>query len=124
VAKVTEQAYQYLRQAFKKVILKLESCAENIIYIAHVKETNILKDGAEFTSNDINLVGKNKQAISADAHAIGYMTRIANKNYLCFQPSDDVLAGCKIDRLEGRNILISEYDEQGKFVSHWNEVYI
>ena len=115
--------YQYLRQAFKKITNLIEKSAPNIIYIAHVKEVNILKDGAEFTSSDINLIGKNKQSISADAQAIAYMTRINKKNYLCFQPSDDVLAGCKIRRLEGKEILISEYDND-TLITYWDQVYI
>lgn len=116
--------YQYLRQAFKQITKMIEECADNIIYIAHVKETNILKEGAELTSHDINLIGKNKQSISAEAQAIGYMTRIGKTNYLCFLPSDDVLAGCKIRRLEGKEILISEYDENDNLITHWDQIYI
>lgn len=116
--------YQWLRQAFKNITKLIEECADNIIYIAHVKETNILKDGAELTSHDVNLIGKNKQSISAEAQAIAYMTRIGKANYLCFLPSDDVLAGCKIKRLEGKEILISEYDDDGNLKTNWNQIYI
>ena len=116
--------YQYLRQAFKNITKLIEECADNIIYIAHVKETNILKEGAELTSHDVNLIGKNKQSISAEAQAIAYMTRIGKANYLCFLPSDDVLAGCKIKRLEGKEVLISEYDEKENLITHWDQIYI
>jgi len=116
--------YQYLRAAFQQITNMVEQIADNVIYIAHVKDTNILKDGAEFTSSDINLLGKNKQSISAAAQAIAFMTRIGNKNYLCFQPGDDVLSGCKIKRLDGKEILISEYDEDDNLITHWNDVYI
>lgn len=116
--------YQYLRQAFDEVITLIKKAAKHIIYIGHVKQANILKDGVEFTSQDINLVGKNKQAISADAQAIAYMRRVGGKNFLCFQPSDDVLAGCKVKRLEGKEVLISEYDEDGNLISHWDEIYL
>ena len=116
--------YQYLRQAFEEITTQIKKCAPNIIYIAHVKQTNILKDGVEFSSSDINLVGKNKQSISAEAQAIAFMRRVGGKNYLCFQPSDDVLAGCKIKRLEGKELLISEYDENDNLVTYWDQVYI
>ena len=98
--------------------------APNIIYIAHVKTTNILKDGAEISSHDINLIGKNKQTVSADAQAIAYMTRVNKKNYLSFLPSDDILAGCKIKRLEGKEIMISKYDEDGNLITKWDQIYI
>lgn len=116
--------YQYVRQAFQQLTNLIETCAENIIYIAHVKEVNILKDGLEFTSNDINLIGKNKQSISASAQAIAYMTRIGKKNYLYFQPGDDILTGCKIKRLDGQEILISEYNEKEELITHWDSIYI
>lgn len=116
--------YQYIRQAFQMITNLVEECAENIIYIAHVKDTNILKDGVEFTSNDVNLTGKNKQSISAAAQAIAYMTRIENKNYLLFQPGDDILSGCKIKRLDGKEILISEYDDKDNLITHWDQIYI
>ena len=116
--------YQYIRQAFQLITNLVEECAERIIYIAHVKDTNILKDGIEFTSSDINLTGKNKQSISAAAQAIAYMTRIGNKNYLLFQPGDDVLSGCKIKRLDGKEIMISEYDDDDNLITHWDQVYI
>ena len=116
--------YQYLRQAFKQVTNLIESLAPNIIYIAHVKTTNILKNGAEVSSHDINLIGKNKQTVSADAQAIAYMTRVNKKNYLSFLPSEDILAGCKIKRLEGQEILISEYDEDDNLITNWDQIYI
>lgn len=116
--------YQYVRQAFQQLTNLIEQCAENIIYIAHVKEVNILKDGLEFTSNDINLIGKNKQSISAAAQAIAYMTRVGKKNYLYFQPGDDILTGCKIKRLDGQEICISEYDENNNLITHWDQIYI
>lgn len=116
--------YQYVRQAFQQLTTLIESCAENIIYIAHVKEVNILKDGLEFTSSDINLIGKNKQSISAAAQAIAYMTRVGGKNYLYFQPGDDILTGCKIKRLDGQEICISEYDAEGNLITHWDQIYL
>lgn len=116
--------YQYVRQAFQQLTNLIESCAENIIYIAHVKEVNILKDGLEFTSNDINLIGKNKQSISAAAQAIAYMTRVGKKNYLYFQPGDDILTGCKIKRLDGQEICISEYDANDNLITYWDQIYV
>ena len=52
------------------------------------------------------------------------MTRVNKKNYLSFLPSEDILAGCKIKRLEGKEILISEYDEKGTLKTHWDQIYI
>jgi len=116
--------YQFVSQALTKVLNKIKKAAPHIIFIGHVKEINLLKDGAEFTSSDLNLTGKNKQRMSADAQAIAYMSRIGKKNYLEFKSGQDVLAGCKIKRLEGKEILISEYDENDNLITHWDQIYI
>lgn len=116
--------YQYLTKALMKVINVFKSCADTIIFIAHVKDKNLNKDGAEFTSADLNLMGKNKGILSQMTHAIAYMHRRGKKNYLEFIPSDDVLAGCKVKRLEGKEFLISEYDENNNLVTYWSDIFI
>lgn len=115
--------YQYLRQAFSKYEKMLQKTFDRVIFISHVKDVNITKDGAEFTSSDLNLIGKNKHSLSASAHAIAFLTRIGKKSYLNFQPGDDVLAGCKIKRLDGQEILIGEMDEKDKLTTYWEKVY-
>ncbi len=116
--------YQYLRQAMDKITKLIEQCFEHVIYVVHVKEKNLLKDGVEFTSSDLALTGKIKQTFAANAHAIGYMTRVNGKNIVYFNPGDDVLAGCKIKRLEGKEFIVSEYDTDGNLITHWDEIYI
>ena len=116
--------YPYMTKAFFKVIERFKKLAPNIIFIAHNKDTMLNKDGVEFSSMDINLTGKNKQLLSQMAHAIGYMTRRSGKNYIEFLPTDDVLAGCKVRRLDSKEFLISEYDDKGKLKTYWEEIFI
>jgi hypothetical protein len=117
-------AYQFLTKTITKVINKFEQLAENIIFIAHVKDTMLMKDGVEFTSLDLNLTGKNKGILAQMAHAIGYIERRGKQNFIQFKPSDDVLAGCKIKRLEGKEFLLSEYNEEGDLVTYWDNIYV
>lgn len=116
--------YQFLTKVLNKVISKFEQFAEYIIFIAHVKDTMLMKDGVEFSSLDINLTGKNKGILAQMAHAIGYIERRGKQNYIQFKPSDDVLAGCKVKRLEGKEFLLSEYDEEGNLVTYWENIYV
>lgn len=118
--------YPWLTKAMKNIDQILKNTFPKLIYIAHLKETTYLNEdtGLEATSKDVNLTGKNKYVFSSDAHAIGYMVREGNKLYIEFQPSEDLVSGCKVDRLDGRKILISEKNDQGKVIAHWDEIYI
>lgn len=92
--------------------------------MGHLKDTLIEKDGEEFTSYEIDLTGKIKRITAANAAAIGYVYRDNNNLLINFKPSDDIVAGCKIPRLEGKIIKISEKSEDGSIKTFWNEVYV
>lgn len=117
--------YVYLTQAMKLLDKLIKSVFPTVIYLSHVKDTHLKNEqtGVETTSMDVNLTGKNKQIFSADAHAIGYFERIGNDLFLKFTPSTDLISGCKIDRLADRTIKICEKTEDGKFITHWDEIY-
>lgn len=117
--------YQYLRTAFFNVIDKISTWAEFIILVGHLKDTLIEKDGEEFNSYELDLTGKIKRITAANAAAVGYVYRDGNKLLINFKPSEDILAGCKIPRLEGKIITISEKDKNsGAIRTFWNEIYI
>lgn len=116
--------YQYLTTAMKNIDKMLKETFPVVIYNAHIKETQLKNEetGIETTSIDVNLTGKNKQIFSADAHAIGYFERIGNKLYLKFTPSEDLISGCKIDRIADKTFLISEKTDKG-IVTYWENIF-
>ena len=72
-----------MRIGFEKVISYVNTLAENIILVGHVKDKMIDKAGAEFSSLDLDLTGKISRITAANSDAIGYMHRVNwYKNYL------------------------------------------
>lgn len=117
--------YGFVTEAMKQIDKEIKKTFSKVIYIAHVKETQLSSESTgEMISTDINLTGKNKQIFAADAHAIAYAERIGNDFYFKFLPSSDLLSGCKVDRLDGKTILISHKNDNNVIETHWDEIYL
>lgn len=121
--------YQYLREAFFKTIDEISSCADEIIFIGHVKDTLINKDGKEINSRELDLTGKIKGMLSADVDAIGILYRTeGSKNILSFVTSEEVVCGSRCSHLRNKEIVISELinsgEENEELITHWDKIYI
>lgn len=115
--------YSYLRQAVTNIIEYIKTLAPRIILVGHIKDVQLEKAGAEFTSSDLDLTGKIKRIVSSQSDAIGYMYRKGNQNILSFRTTDEVSCGARPDHLRNAEIVISEMTEKG-LVTHWDRVYI
>jgi hypothetical protein len=114
--------YRWLRIAFNKVIDYVETWAENIILIGHVKEKLLgHSSGIEFSATDLNLSGQLNQIICSRADTIGYMYRKtvgADKGSpveelrISFKARADLNCGTRVEHLRGKDILFD-----------WNEIY-
>ena len=83
------------------------------------------KDGANFSAMDIDLTGKLKRITAAHVDAIGYLYRKGSKkNILSFKTAGDVTCGARPEHLKNKEIVISELDEDGKLITHWNQIFI
>ena len=117
-------AYQYIRQAFEKVINKIKEGAPNIILVAHVKDIKLDKNGAEFNALEIDLVGKLKRITASNADAIGYIYRKGDKNMISFKTTDEVGCGARSTHLRNKEFVISEILEDGTYKTYWDKIYI
>lgn len=115
--------YQWLRQAFTKVIDFIKSLAPRVVLLGHVKDTQLEKAGNEFTSLDLDLTGKIKRIAASNSDAIGYLYRKGNKNILSFKTSDEVACGARPEHLRNKEIIISEITDSG-ITTNWNSIYI
>jgi hypothetical protein len=117
--------YLYLRQAFEQVTKLVQSCADEVIYLGHVKDTVLEKDGKEISAKEIDLTGKIKSMLSANVDGIALMYRGENnQNILSFITSDTVICGTRAKHLSNREIVITELQEDGTLLGHWDKVYI
>lgn len=116
--------YFWTRQAFTKVMDYIQTWAPRVIFIGHVKDTQLEKSGSTFSSMDLDLTGKLKRITSSNADAIGYLYRKGKNNILSFNTNDEVACGARPDHLSNAEIVVSEIDENGKYITHWNKIFI
>lgn len=116
--------YYWLRQAFTKVADYILTWAPRVIFLGHVKDTQLEKDGSTFSAKDLDLTGKLKRITTSNSDAIGYLYRKGDKNILSFKTNDEVSCGARPDHLRNQEIVISEVTEDGEYITHWDKVFI
>jgi hypothetical protein len=118
--------YLYLRLAFMELIEKIKKLSDNVILVGHLRDSVIEKAGKEVDAKDLDLTGKLKQILCADADAIGYIHRGKDSELLInFKSSDQILCGSRCDHLRGRDIKIADYDEETNELTNidWSLVF-
>lgn len=115
--------YLYIRQAFFQVLDFIDTLAPHIILSGHIKDKVVDDKGEMVMSANIDLTGKIKSLICANADAIGYMYRKGNKTVINFKNDDGVTCGARPNHLRNEQIVISEMNEKGEIKTHWNKIY-
>lgn len=121
------KGYSLVADVFNQVLDRLQKCAPKIILLAHSTYATLNKDGAEFTSLDIQMSKKCKFAATFKADAIGYMYRQGKQNFINFTATEDVGAGGRHRYLEKEHVLISEYTQEDngeeEFHTYWDKIF-
>ena len=118
--------YLYLRLAFMEMIHKIKKLADNIVLIGHLKDSVIDKGGKEVNSKDLDLTGKLKSILCADADAIGYLYRGKDDELLInFKSSDQILCGSRCNHLKGQIVKIADYDQEKNCLTNisWEKIF-
>lgn len=115
--------YLYIRQAFFQVLDFIDTLAPTIILSGHIKDKVVDDKGEMVMSANIDLTGKIKSLICANADAIGYMYRKGNKTILSFKTNDDVTCGARPEHLRNEEIVITEMIN-GELKTSWEKVFI
>jgi hypothetical protein len=105
--------YLYLRQAYKLWIDRLNTLADHIILVGHLKEAKIDKKGKEVAVKDLDLTGKIKNITCANADAIGYVFREDDTTMISFDSMGDIQAGSRCEHLKGQT-----------FPLEWDKIFI
>jgi len=115
--------YQWLRQAYNKILDFIRQLAPRIILVGHVKDTMLEKAGNEFNSMDLDLTGKIKRITASNSDAIGYLYRKGKQNIISFKTTDEISCGARPEHLRNEEFVISELTEEG-MNTYWNKIYI
>lgn len=113
----------YVRQAFFEIIDFVDTLAPTIILSGHIKDKQVDDKGEMVMAANIDLTGKIKSLICAQADAIGYMFRKGDQVILSFKTNDEVTCGARPDHLRNQEIVISE-NKNGEIITHWDKVFI
>jgi len=105
--------YLWLRLAFERLQEYIETLAEEIIYIGHLKDKLIERDGKEVSAKDIDHTGKIRSIICSRADAVGYIYRKDTQMWVTFKSSDEIVCGSRCDHLKGQ-----------EFEFNWDKIYI
>ena len=116
--------YLYLRQAFFQVLDFIDTLAPHIILSGHIKDKQVDDKGDMVLAANIDLTGKIKSLICANADAIGYMYRNGNKTVLSFKTAEAVTCGARPEHLRNEEIVVSELTDKGELEFHWDKVYV
>ena len=115
--------YLYIREAFFDILNYVDTLADHVILSGHIKDKQVDDKGEMVMSANIDLTGKIKSLICANADAIGYMFRKGNKVILSFKTNEETTCGARPDHLRNAEIVLSEVNDKGEVVTHWDEVY-
>jgi len=115
--------YLYLRQAFFQVLDFIDTLAPHIILSGHIKDKVVDDKGEMVMAANIDLTGKIKSLICANADAIGYLFRKGNQAVLSFKSNDEVTCGARPEHLRNEEIVISEVNSKGEVECHWDKIF-
>ena len=110
--------YLYIRQAFFQVLDFIDTLAPTIILSGHIKDKQVDDKGELVMSANIDLTGKIKSLICANADAIGYMYRKGNKTILSFKTNEEVTCGARPEHLRNEEIVVTEMID-GELKTSW-----
>lgn len=116
--------YLYLRLALRKVIETYRELCDTLILVGHTRDKLINKEGKEMSEMSLDLVGKASELTCGEADAVGYLYRSKNKVYINFNGGGDQLVEARAPHIRGRNICISESDENNVITTHWDEIFL
>jgi hypothetical protein len=120
------QGYHWLRMAWDKINRKLETIADYIILVAHLRDREISNGGTALSAKEIALTGKIREITCAKVDAIGFIRRKQDgKNYISFKPkaSENIVCSARSKHLTDKDIVLSEF-VNGELVVHWNEIFV
>ena len=115
--------YLYIRQAFFQVLDFIDTLAPTIILSGHIKDKVVDDKGEMVMSANIDLTGKIKSLICANADAIGYMYRKGNKTILSFKTNEEVTCGARPEHLRNEEVVITEMID-GVLKTSWDKVFV
>lgn len=123
------KGYDLVRLKMRAIMLTFRRYVPHVIFVGHLKRTLIGETTIEVKEDNLDLVGKLRNLVCADADAVGYMFRgtEGEKSALriSFKTSDNTAAGSRLNHLKGQLITLStlENEEEHIYDTHWDRIF-
>jgi len=114
--------YYWIREAFKTALNLLPYLSDRVIYVCHIRDKFLEKEGVETTIRTTNLSGQLGPILAGMCEACAFLSRKGNKLVADFT-TDDNISGCRNPKLDGKSIVISEKSKDGKITVDWSQIY-
>lgn len=116
------KGYDLVRLKMRKWTNYLRKQVPHLILVGHLKRTIIGETTVEIDEANLDLTGKLRNLVFADADLIAYAFRKENELKFSFKPSN-ITGGGRIPKLDGKIITISKKDEKGKIKTDWKQIF-
>jgi hypothetical protein len=114
--------YRFTRMALTRLINEFENLCETLIIIGHVKDKHVELEGV-LPEKALDLPGKMSSILCSQVDMVGYITREEDKTYINFKPSESLIAGGRISRLEGEKIVIATTQPDKSVKIDWTKIF-
>lgn len=116
--------YGYLRQAMDSLLDYIDTLADNIILLGHLKDKQIEIKGKEVIAADIDLTGKIRNIVCSKADAIGYLSRVGDQTIINFNTKDEITCGARPQHLRNKEIVLAEIADGEEYTTYWDRIYL
>ena len=115
--------YNWLRQAFTKVVSLIETFAPRMILSGHIKDIFLGKEDSKFSAAELDLTGALKRIVASKSDSIGYLYRKGNKTILSFKTVDEVICGARPEHISNQDIIVSEKIGE-QLYTYWDKIFL
>lgn len=116
--------YLYAREAYMMMLDRIDQCFERTILFGHIKDKMIEKAGKEVAAREIDLTGKLKTIVCANADAIGFLYREGKTNVITFETTDEIVCGARPSHLRNNKFVLSQLNDDNTITTFWDRIYI
>lgn len=118
--------YRWSRDVTERLVRKMSMSAKHVIFLGHIKIDRYTKDdsGKVVNSEFFAYTGAAGRKIVQDVDAVSTFYRKKTEGYLSFKHGNsDLDAGCRFNYLEGKQVLISQQEEDKSITTFFEEIY-
>ena len=118
--------YKYSRNVMESWLNRFKNIACHVILIAHTKTNKDVQDNAVLLEKkSLDLTGQVVSIYCKNTTGLALFRRKGKEGYLSFKTKgDDLIAGIHVNHLQGKEILISEEQEDGTIKTFWENIFI